>query len=362
MEIQKAYYSLQKRMASALTDEDHFIEFQRLHTDEERVKFTLDLMLKYNVLPNVCPATKNANESEKLRTLGNNIFVSKSLTNTSYEQALELYTKSIAYAPYPSEQLTLAYANRSAALFKLKKYEECIRDIDRALALNYPDYLKAKIYIRKIECLEALEHPNADNGIKEAQQWLDKMPLNCDYCKKLKETLISKDKMPKLCSSKRQTDAKRKTKYTFPEIKTPNTEIPCASDAISIKYNKQYGRHLVATRKIDPGEVIAIEKAYSTLYSLDNMYTHCSYCLIPCWSNIPCNYCPYSMYCSEECKTLDWEKYHDMECSVIPFMFKLDFSTTELFSVRIAVQAVKESPSIRELRQELREVDTCNGN
>lgn len=316
--------------------------------------FTLNVMLEYNIIPQVCDNKKDAKESEKLREQGNKIFISTPLKNYTCVEALKLYTKSIAYAPYPSEQLALAYANRSAVLIKLHKYKLCIQDIDRTLALAYPNNLRAKLYVRKVECLNALKNPNVEDTIKEAQYWLEKVSL--DNRKKLNEKLKSiKNMLP----SQKFKKEKFMKQAPLPKIKTHNIEVPCASDAITIKYNDKYGRHIVATRKINPGEVIAIEKPYSLILTPDNIYTHCSNCLEVSWANIPCEYCTYAMYCSEECKAMEWKKYHDIECAIFPSMLKMNFVKLDLFSLRLAIQAVREATSIQELRKELEEVDSC---
>lgn len=321
---------------------------------EDRIMFTLNVMLEYNIIPQVCDNKKDAKESEKLREQGNKIFISTPLKNYTCVEALKLYTKSIAYAPYPSEQLALAYANRSAVLIKLHKYKLCIQDIDRTLALAYPNNLRAKLYVRKVECLNALKNPNVEDTIKEAQYWLEKVSL--DNRKKLNEKLKSiKNMLP----SQKFKKEKFMKQAPLPKIKTHNIEVPCASDAITIKYNDKYGRHIVATRKINPGEVIAIEKPYSLILTPDNIYTHCSNCLEVSWANIPCEYCTYAMYCSEECKAMEWKKYHDIECAIFPSMLKMNFVKLDLFSLRLAIQAVREATSIQELRKELEEVDSC---
>ncbi|XP_043265685.1 SET and MYND domain-containing protein 4-like [Colletes gigas] len=341
-------------------DQDFVNDFKMQCTDEERIIFILNVMLKYNIIPSMYHDTKNAKESEKLRECGNKIFLSMPLTSTSCMETLRLYTESIAYAPYPSEQLALAYANRSAVLIKLHKYEECICDIDRALALTYPDKLRAKIYVRQIDCFEALNHPRMEFAIDEAQQWLNKMSLDNVNCKNLDDKLASIKKMPKTCNTNKQSNKKHRIKPPLPTIKTCNAKFPCASDALTMKYNEQYGRHIVATKKIEPNEILVVEKPYSLLLNPENMYTHCSNCLEVCWANIPCDYCTCSMYCSEECKITSWQKYHDIECSVFPSMLKMNYSTSQLFSLRIAIQAVRESSSIQALKEELKEVDGCN--
>lgn len=47
---------------------------------------------------------------------------------------------------------------RSAALFHMKLYKDCMKDIDRSLVLGYPnDHLKYNLHIRKAKCLQFLD-------------------------------------------------------------------------------------------------------------------------------------------------------------------------------------------------------------
>ncbi|XP_034194059.2 protein-lysine N-methyltransferase SMYD4-like [Osmia lignaria lignaria] len=343
---------LYKKIYAADKYEDVFNEFKTLRANEERVRFFLKLMLEYDMIPQVCPDRKNTKKSTELREQGNEKYMSESLTSSLCIDVLKLYTKSIAYAPCTSEQLALAYANRSAVLKKIHKYKECIEDIDRALALPYPNNLRSKLYLRKIECLSILKHPKTEDAIKEAQNWLDSMSLND---KKINNMFISAKKISVSNTSKNQTIMKQ-----LPKLKICNTEAPCASDAITIKYNEKYGRHIVATRNINVGEVIAIEKPYLFMLKPDNLQTHCSNCLEVCWINIPCNYCTYAMYCSEECKASDWSKYHDIECKVFPYYFKMNFTLLYFLSVRLTIQAIRESNNIQNLKEELKEIENCD--
>ncbi|XP_076292366.1 protein-lysine N-methyltransferase SMYD4 [Lasioglossum baleicum] len=318
--MEKVILALNVKLRAADMIQQVTLEFQRLCTDEERIKYTLSLMSDYDIIPEVHYDLKNDKKSEELRTQANRIFVSSPLTHYNCIDALKLYTQSIANAPCSSKQLAISYANRSAVLYKLRKYEESIKDIDRALALPYPDNLKFKVNTRRTACLEGLQK----------QKYSDN---------------IDKSKLPdELCPFK---------------IKTYNSEIPCASDAISLRYSKDYGRHVVAARDIEIGETIILEKAYSTLLSSKKLHTHCSHCLKVCWANIPCNSCTYAMYCSEECRAEEWEKYHDVECAVYPSLLNMDFLKMDLLALRIAVQAVRQS-SIDALRKELVEVDGHN--
>lgn len=69
------------------------------------------------------PQPRKSNEiSDELRIKGNDYF----LRDNNYLSALEKYTESIAFAVNGSSYLALAYANRSACLFEVKYYKECL--------------------------------------------------------------------------------------------------------------------------------------------------------------------------------------------------------------------------------------------
>jgi tetratricopeptide (TPR) repeat protein len=116
--------------------------------------------------------------SVKLRNQGNEHFKAG-----SYPEARLLYTQSIA-AGVGGPLGALAYANRfeilsnqfrlkliiychrSAALFHMQLYKDCIKDIDRALILGYPNHqLKYNLHLRKAMCLQFLikDHTEALN-------------------------------------------------------------------------------------------------------------------------------------------------------------------------------------------------------
>ena len=87
-----------------------------------------------------------------LRESGNKLFSLK-----DYSSCIEVYTKSILSCPNENvKELGLAFANRSAALFELHLYEDCIEDIDTAISKHYPSHLLPKILLRKVKALKKL--------------------------------------------------------------------------------------------------------------------------------------------------------------------------------------------------------------
>ena len=54
-----------------------------------------------------------------------------------YEGGLKLYTESVICAPEFGPELSLAYGNRSACLYHLGHYKDCLQDIELAFRFRY---------------------------------------------------------------------------------------------------------------------------------------------------------------------------------------------------------------------------------
>lgn len=94
---------------------------------------------------------KNADKSTELRTRGNQQFKAK-----NWDEAINFYDKSLRFAPNGSENLSLAYANRSMCFFQMQKYEQCLVDIELARKTNYPKRLMHKLEEREAACLKLM--------------------------------------------------------------------------------------------------------------------------------------------------------------------------------------------------------------
>lgn len=269
--------------------------------------------------------------------------------------ALKLYSSSIAAAENSSLRLALAYANRSCVFYHLNKFEECVRDIDRALDLPYPDDRRYNLVRRKAKCLKKINKLEMDKLCEDARQSIEKLTISDEKKELLEEKIVNATKVPPLIKVERKVP-----KADLPKF-IPHKNIPSASSAVEIKYSHQFGKHLVANRKINAGETIVIEKPYSAILNPDNYFTNCSHCFIRTWDSIPCEKCIYTVYCSEKCRTEAWQEYHDIECPLKGYMVPLKMTDLVAFSLKLAVLAVREAGSIKKLKKDLEEVDDCKG-
>lgn len=112
------------------------------------------------------------------------------------------------------------------------------------MALDYPDKLKSKIFIRKAECFTQLSR----NSYIESKILLKKLPFDNNR-KTLEEKL-------KEYPDKKETEDPLDEEVVLPELKNRSKKFPSSSDAVEIRFTEGKGKHIVASRDIEPGEVI----------------------------------------------------------------------------------------------------------
>ncbi|XP_049828172.1 SET and MYND domain-containing protein 4-like [Schistocerca gregaria] len=268
---------------------------------------------------------KSPTQSSKLRADGNEKFKYK-----DYASSAELFTESMAHALYNSKEMALAVANRSAALFYLGAYEECLKDIELALGNNYPESLKYKLYTRKAECMEKLNRYKeaidayncalqllkdaniGDAEEKELQIIMNKSTIQMKLKDSLSESNVTKD-----CSDV-GTSGEREMKLVdkIPVVSHGESEsFAYASAALSLRYNTSKGRHVVAKQDLRAGDIIFVEKPYAFVLLPDYCRQYCHHCCKQCATPIPCTGCAKTFYCGQCCRDSSWQEYHRYECS-----------------------------------------------
>ncbi|NWS77596.1 SMYD4 protein, partial [Crotophaga sulcirostris] len=237
-----------------------------------------------------------------------------------------------------SSELSLCFANRSAALFHLGCFEVCLEDIARAESHGYPDRLLPKVLLRRAECLLCLgrlqdaaaalsvvENKIAAGGIMTS-------PTHEVLLKKLSQLRIKireKESCPEPAREPRG-EIQRQL-----EIWEENDSISGATSSLSLNFDRERGRHLVASQDILPGQSLLKEEAFVSVLCpgeslllpdsdetaswdarVTNADLYCHRCLRQLLASVPCCGCSYAKYCSQRCADLAWEQYHRTECSL----------------------------------------------
>lgn len=204
---------------------------------------------------------KNDDESLQKRKEGNRYF-----GLGQWVEALECYNDSLCLAKKGSENISLAYANRSACFLKMRHYDECLGDIELAKKAGYPDTLMKKLDQRKIDCLKAME--NGDS-LSESRQ--TKLSLEAD------------------------------------------DKFPCMAKALKIERGNDGEYSCVACEDIDIGQTVVVEKVFH-LYLCELHAQKCSICLKGYTNLVPCDRCSAAMFCTDECQK---NMLHSYECGLV---------------------------------------------
>lgn len=309
--------------------------------NESELKSALNIVLK----------RKSAEDSEKARKKGNALFLHQIKHDAlTHEKIFDCFCESVALAPVESQELALAYGNRSYLLLHIHKYEESIKDIDKALQITASDVLKAKLLCRKVECLKKLGFSNVSTILEMVQNLMEKIegPNKIRLVKMFDDVKALAVKQFEMGSEDKKTERQSQETYDY-------------LSQVSIKYNKKYGRHLVAAKDYKPGDIIFNEKIYAC--TTNNCNTYCQYCLEAVWSSIPCSYCSWAMFCSENCKKKAWDAFHDIECCLISHLRAVIPAYWKCFTlhIRVLINGIKETGSIANLRETIETLDRCTG-
>lgn len=264
---------------------DLFKNISTTHPDQhERVSMTFSTIqnLKASGIP-LHSYSKDVETSTEYRKQGNMKFLDKKWT-----EAIQLYNKSLCFAPIGSENISLAYGNRSDCFFHMRMYEECVVDIDLAIKANHRQQSMPKLIKRRTDCLKLMQN---ESQIKES--------------------------VPKL-----SYDA--------------NKSYPAMANVLNVELVGGYGRGIVAKDDIDVGKTILVEKAFVSQPQAAEC-TNCSICMKKLANFIACDKCSSAMFCTSNCITK--KHIHRMECgfwlnssSNLEFMKRFVFIGLSMFS------------------------------
>ena len=231
--------------------------------------------------------------------------------------------------------MATAYANRSASNFYLGHFKACLEDIDISLLCGYSKDSEHKLYERQGKCYVKL------GCYQKALLSYEKASQSLEYCsdsakkEKLKDLF---EKELETCQNNTQveiTETNIKGNIFHGEIPVFKSEdrnnifLSCTI-AVCMRESSEMGRGLVATRDIDVGEILIVEKPYSSvlLSNMEKIYCHhcCSRVVCP----LPCCRCRHVVYCSMGCQRESWDSYHKFECKILSAVQKADIKLGHL--------------------------------
>ncbi|XP_055306393.1 SET and MYND domain-containing protein 4-like [Sitodiplosis mosellana] len=202
---------------------------------------------------------KDNQQSTEWRSKGNEFF-----RQENWEESLKCYNKSLCFAEVGTENVALAYSNRSACYFHLRLYNQVLIDIELAKNAKLPDRLLPKLEQRK------------------------------------NESELMKQLMPMF---KREEKSEPKLSYEA------DKNIPCMANVVEIKYNEKFGRHLIAKCDIPVGQTVLVENDIPRIRDKTSVCYTCYRLHLNCMA---CPNCPDVMFCGVDC--MNRNETHKLEC------------------------------------------------
>jgi SET and MYND domain-containing protein 4 len=183
-------------------------------------------------------AGKSNQKSDQFRAKGNEFYARR-----SFFDAMVKYNESLCCAESGTQNLGLAYANRSAVFFEIKLYDKCLNNIKLARQNHYPEKNFDILKKREEKCTEAMKQ------------------------------------------QKDQNSAQNVFRLSQPANKT----LPFVAECLELKNSKQFGRHIVTNRPLKVGDILAIEEPFCKVVHENFIHQKCSLCmnenlldLLPC--------------------------------------------------------------------------------
>ena len=231
-------------------------ELLALKSEYERANFVLNHPFICDKFNNITGLDgKNNAKAVKAREEGNVAFQAG-----NFKAALLKYSTAVCQADPADKsscELSLALANRSAALQRLKQFSKGVEDIDRSLKNGYPLDKQFKLLERKGQMLSELQRfHEARDCLNKAKKLVHNSALNET---KIEKFISDMDKLLKKIENKTDTalgtqDSDESKNHSILEIRNPHPKYQSLDASVDIKYTKDQGRFAVANTDIPAGE------------------------------------------------------------------------------------------------------------
>ncbi|XP_050679949.1 SET and MYND domain-containing protein 4-like isoform X2 [Leptidea sinapis] len=225
------------------------------------------------------------------------------------EESYDCYCKSVVFAQQNDTEYATALANRSASLMRLKRFQECLADIELSLKNGYKVELQPKLLLRRVECYIEL---------KQQHKAKDSLVIASKHARLVmsEEQWATFERRMKVLESKLQSieHSTVKTETELPRCYGgDNEDFVNASNAVELRHNDKVGRHVIAKHNIREGAVLFSEQPYAWVALPSNEYV-CEMCCETNINPLPCSHCSRSVYCSEVCRSDGYNMFHKWEC------------------------------------------------
>ncbi|XP_005110357.2 SET and MYND domain-containing protein 4 [Aplysia californica] len=329
------------KILQSIEPTDQFKLFASLSSNDDRVLYLLNNKTLRSVewLPVYFDSCrkwhgKSTEVAQVWRNKGNRLFQRK-----RYQEAVAAYTQCHLSAPVQDGgDYVISLGNRSAALFHMEKYQECLTDVTRALASGFPKESRHKLLSRRVQAQIRLgQKVKAESSFLKLQDFVSGGSF-CLTGEKRDAFLKEIESMEKDIKNLNNQSTLKASSQEPPKVFSGvNSTVPQATAAVTLTITPDQGRFLVANQSFPKGSTLIVERPFAAVLLPEHYESHCHHCFTALPSNpVGCCQCSAVRFCNESCRDAAWSLYHKVEC---PFLDLLHSVGVAHLSLRIVLTA-----------------------
>ena len=212
----------------------------------------------------------------------------------NWTEALDASNLAVRLAPSPSTTLADALYLRARVLLGSGEPGLALRDATLAgIKGSWPETELYRLYQLQAQCQVALgEAGEALKCLHRALSALDRSQLGEE--ESVRERTVIQQQLGIVGKKKDQTRRRRDTsrkEETAKVASSSHRRYPSLSNCVEVKHNEKQGRHVVARRPVQHGEVLGVEEPVVHCLMPSHLDKRCSNCLTPVIAPLPCASC-----------------------------------------------------------------------
>lgn len=326
-------------------DEEAVVQFRKLESVQAKLAFIWQSSSMQNFLKESSEQDggKSEGDTRRFREFGNGHFkAGRDL------EAARMFGEAARMAPVTEKgegrDLSLALANRSAALVRLGRPRLALLDIKLALDTGYPKDMRYKLYERKLKiAVQLKERASYHEALGELREALAEAALEEGKKEQMErgaEALLA------VLEEEGAVVEEQKSEKLKVELEAACSYLPSFSSAVDIEFHPARGRFAVASKAIPAGALVAVEAPQSLVLKGELQAKYCSLCLAKTELElVPCLGCCHTVYCSLHCRQTAWGRHHQYECGTQGLLKALAGSESTRDLGRLGYRALCQYPA-----------------
>ncbi|CAG0920776.1 unnamed protein product [Notodromas monacha] len=337
-----------------------------LLSEKRQIEYVLQHPVFERYRPKLSRVGKDGNRASELKLEANAAFKAR-----DFKKALALFNSALMFAPSPiyatkaeeyfmrkrlsdlsgiykqklkpnarprhAAAVASVFFNRANTLYRLRRYGDCIIDLQRAYNLGYsrvsPNENRTLLFKSLVQ---AGHFRMASTMLAESSN----VKLKAKWQHFMEKRMTSGTGHPLAGLKFSRSEYARTADDLQIDLEPGEThpEFTNLSTAVDYAYSAKKGRHFIAAKDIKVGEVLVSERPYCVSLRPEHWHNRCLNCCKKTDTPVPCISCAMVVFCSEACRR-EAEGIHEYECPMIGNMAEAANTRIGCLPTRIVLKA-----------------------